>query len=131
MLFSQIKETCLYLRDLDAAEVFYHEKLGLPIISRREDRHVFFRAGSSVLLCFNPDVTRLETDLPPHFADGNQHMAFECQAGDYEAWKTRLTQQEIPLTHEAHWPNGRRSCYFEDPESNVLEIVEPGMWDAS
>jgi catechol 2,3-dioxygenase-like lactoylglutathione lyase family enzyme len=128
MQFSHIKETCLYIQDLDGAEAFYHGLLGLPLISRRENRHVFFRAGQSVLLCFNPEVTKDEVELPPHFAQGNQHMAFECLAGEYEAWKNRLAALNIPIIHEAQWPGGRRSCYFHDHEQNVLEIVEPGIW---
>lgn len=128
MQFSHIKETCLYLHDLDAAEAFYHGKLGLPLIHRDEGRHIFFRAGASVLLCFIAESSGKKTELPAHFAEGNQHFAFACKAGDYEAWKTRIEAAGIPITHEQVWSKGHRSFYFEDPESNVLEIVEPGMW---
>jgi len=127
--FSQIKETCLYVKDLDATAAFYQGGLGLPVIGRVEGRHIFFRAGSSVLLCFIAAATRQETNLPPHYATGRQHIAFECLPGEYEAWKHKLRQAHIDIIHEASWNKGRfRSCYFHDPDGHVLEIVEPGMW---
>lgn len=127
--FSHIKENCLYVQDLDRTEAFYHHRLGLPLISKVPGRHIFFRAGGSVLLCFIAEVTRAETTLPPHWAEGPQHLAFECEAGGYEAWKALLAAQEIPIIHEARWGERYRSCYFHDPDGHVLEIVEPGMWE--
>lgn len=128
-MFTQIKETCLYIEDLDATEAFYHGKLGLPVIHRSAGRHVFFRAGSSVLLCFIAAATRAEATLPPHFATGKQHIAFECEAAAYPAWKARLHAAGIAITHEQHWPSGQQSCYFEDPDGHVLEVVPAGVWD--
>ncbi len=128
MSIIQIKETCLYIRDLEGAEAFYHKKLGFPLISRVEGRHVFFRSGTSVLLCFNPNTTREEKELPSHFAEGPQHIAFEVRRKDYLSWKKRIEAAGIKITHEAEWPRGHHSFYFEDPEKNVLEIVEEGMW---
>ena len=126
--FTQIKETCLYIRDLDQAEAFYHGKLGLPLISKVKGRHIFFRAGKSVLLCFIPEATRVETRLPPHFGEGQLHMAFECEADQYEAWKAHVSGTGIEIIHEEHWPYGGKSFYFHDPEMNVLEVVQPGIW---
>jgi len=52
--------------------------MGLSIIGFVENRHIFFRAGSSVLLCFNPETTKKEERLPPHFGTGQLHFAFEA-----------------------------------------------------
>lgn len=127
-LFSQIKESCLYVQDLDATEAFYQGKLGLPVIHRSEGRHIFFRAGQSVLLCFIAEATRAEETLPQHFAAGKQHLAFECTPEAYRAWKTELLAAGISITHEQAWPGGYESCYFEDPDGHVLEIVPRGVW---
>ncbi len=54
----RIKETCFYARDLEVIKAFYSGILELPVISHLEDKHIFFRAGESVLLCFNPDDSR-------------------------------------------------------------------------
>ncbi|MEJ2147783.1 MAG: VOC family protein, partial [Acidobacteriota bacterium] len=53
----QVLETCLYARDLEAAEQFYAGVLGLQPFSRNPGRHVFFRCGDAVFLVFNPEVT--------------------------------------------------------------------------
>jgi catechol 2,3-dioxygenase-like lactoylglutathione lyase family enzyme len=129
MKFTQIKETCLYIPDLDIAVGFYHGILGLPIISIVEGRHVFFRCGSSVLLCFLPEVTKKESNLPPHFAKGKQHIAFEVTKSDYLKSKNMLLNNDIPITHEQEWRGGLKSIYFEDPFGHVLEIVPEGIWE--
>ena len=129
MKFSQIKETCLYIHDLDKAEEFYHHKLGLPIIRREEGKYIFFRAGNSVLLCFISEASKVQTNLPPHYAEGNIHLAFECQSDEYEVWKEKIQNIGIEIIDETKWRNDLRSFYFNDPEGNVLEIVEPGIWD--
>ena len=129
MDFTQIKETCLYVHDLDQTRHFYEGILGLKVISHQERRHVFFRLGSSVLLCFISEATRNETMLPPHFAEGKQHIAFEVLAEDYEQMKSSLTQKGVTITHEQEWKKGVHSFYFEDPDGHVLEIVPAGMWD--
>lgn len=129
MKFTQIKETCLYVSDLDSAVGFYHEILELPIISRVEGRHVFFRCGSSVLLCFLPEATEVESTLPSHYAKGKQHIAFEVQKSDYLKTKSKLLEQGITFTHEQEWSHGLKSIYFEDPFGHVLEVVPKGIWE--
>lgn len=127
--FSQIKETCLYCSDLDKTEDFYHGKLGMPVISKVDHRHIFFRAGSSVLLCFLPEITKNEQQLPPHFAYGKQHIAFETDQENYAAWKELIQEKNISITHEQKWKDGLQSFYFEDPDGHVLEIIPNGIWE--
>ena len=45
--------------DLDAAETFYADVLGLEKIGRADGRHVFFRCGPGVLLIFNAEATKV------------------------------------------------------------------------
>lgn len=129
MQFSQIKETCLYIKDLDKAQNFYHSLLGLPVISRVEGRHIFFRVGTSVLLCFVAEATKKEKELPPHFGEGDQHLALEVEAKDYDNVRQEFKGKGIDIIHEHKWSKGHRSFYFHDAENNVLEVVESGMWD--
>lgn len=44
----QILETCIYVDDLDKAEQFYCEVIGLELIRKTEERHLFFQMGRSV-----------------------------------------------------------------------------------
>lgn len=129
MQLSSIKETCLYISNIDHSREFYHDKLGLEIIAEVDNRHIFFRVGQDVLLCFIAETTKNETRLPPHFASGKQHMAFEVPIEEYEDCKEELTNNGIQITHEHEWRENCKSFYFEDPDNNVLEIVTPGLWD--
>ena len=129
MQINQIKETCLYIKDLEKAKDFYHGKLGLSVITHVPDRLVFFRVGTSVLLCFNPEYSKDQEIPPPHFAKGKQHIAFEVPVDDYADSKAELEEKGITITYEHKWPNGKLSAYFEDLEGHVLEIVPSGLWD--
>ena len=126
--FRQIKETCIYARDLKAIKDFYGDILGLEIIHYLPGKHIFFRVGTSVLLCFNPDDSRSKKSPPAHFAEGKYHFAFEVEPADYQAYKTAIDQKKIKITDEVTWENGQQSFYFEDPAGNVLEIVPTGIW---
>lgn len=129
MDFTQIKETCLYVSKLGETRRFYHDQLGMPVISQVEGRHIFFRVGSSVLLCFIAEVTKNEKVLPPHFASGKQHIAFEVEQRDYLSVKQQCLDRGIEITCEQKWPADFESFYFEDPDGHVLEIVPAGMWE--
>jgi catechol 2,3-dioxygenase-like lactoylglutathione lyase family enzyme len=130
MKFLRIKETCLYVRDLNACRDFYNHILGLEEISFVPDKHLFFRAGDSVLLLFNPEDSKTKKSPPPHFASGNQHFAFEVPADEYETAKQQIIDKQIQIIDEVQWKSGKKSFYFRDPENNVLEILpENGIWD--
>ncbi len=130
MNFLKIKETCLYVSDLERAKAFYHGVLELPIIHYVEGKHLFLRAGSSVLLLFNPEDSRKKKSPPPHFGGGKQHFAFEIPLSDYEKSKQEIKSKGIKIMDEVVWTSGKESFYFEDPEGNVLEIIpDEGIWD--
>jgi len=129
MKINSVKETCLYVSDLEKSRNFYHNFLGLEVIGFIENRHVFFRAGNSVLLCFIATATRNDQHLPPHDGSGNHHLAFEVPLEEYEKWKQKILDSEIPVEHIHEWPKGFQSFYFRDPDGNLLEIIQPGMWD--
>lgn len=129
MQFKQIKETCLYIRDLEKAREFYHKRLGMPEISYVEGKHLFLRVGQSVLLLFNPDDSRQKTSPPPHYGSGRQHVAFEVSAEDYNSAKAEMSEKGIAIIDTVVWKNGDESFYFNDPEGNVLEILGGGgLW---
>jgi len=129
MNFTRIKETCIYTTDLVSAKKFYHERLGLSIIGEQEGKHIFFRAGTSVLLCFNPNDSRLKKSPPSHFSEGKYHFAFEVPAAEYEYHKQQIAEKGIPIIETLVWKNGQESFYFNDPVGNVVEIVPDGIWD--
>ena len=70
MKLGQLSEAALYASDLDAAERFYREVLGLEIISRMErSRDCRFVVAQTVLLVFDPARTRIpDAGVPTHGA---------------------------------------------------------------
>ncbi|MBX2944557.1 MAG: VOC family protein [Cyclobacteriaceae bacterium] len=129
MKFLKIKETCLYVNDLEQARKFYSEILELPVIGYAAGKHLFFQAGSSVLLLFNPEDSKSKTSPPAHYGAGKQHFAFEVSSVEYEKAKLWVLSKGIKIIDEVTWKEGVRSFYFEDPEGNVLEIVpNNGVW---
>ncbi|MDQ6433318.1 VOC family protein [Mesorhizobium sp. LHD-90] len=131
---SAILESALYVTDLDAAEAFYRDVLGLSLIARVNGRHVFFRCGQGVLLLFNAEATKIppppaaKLPVPPHGAAGQGHLCFSASAEEIERWKTRLEGQGIAIEADFEWPNGGRSIYFRDPSGNSIEFAEPRIW---
>lgn len=129
-----ILESALYVTDLDAAEAFYADVLGLERIAKVEGRHVFFRCGAGVLLLFQPDVTVVPPDadarlpVPPHGARGQGHLCFSASADEIDRWKADLPARGIAVEADFEWPQGGRSIYFRDPSGNSLEFAEPRIW---
>ncbi|WP_038686457.1 VOC family protein [Rhizobium etli] len=126
-------ETALYARDLDAAEVFYEDVLGLEKITRASNRHVFFRCGPGVLLIFNPEETVKPPapnalQVPPHGTSGQGHACFRVAGRNIDAMAERLKAAGVAIESEVHWPNGGRSIYFRDPAGNSLECAEAKIW---
>lgn len=131
---SAILESALYVTDLDAAERFYGETLGLTVIAKAEDRHVFFRCGDGVLLLFNAETTRnpppreARLPVPPHGTTGEGHLCFSATAEEIDRWKACLEDKGIAVEADFEWPKGGRSIYFRDPSGNSIEFAEPRIW---
>lgn len=123
-----IVETAIYVDDLDAAEAFYRDVLGLEVVGKESGRHVFFRVGDGVLLAFVPEATLKGDMLPPHGARGPGHFALGVRAESPDEWRWRLEQHGIAVEKEVTWPRGGRSLYFRDPAGNSVELVTPGLW---
>ncbi|APO66076.1 glyoxalase/bleomycin resistance protein/dioxygenase family protein [Rhizobium gallicum] len=132
-LLEGMLETALYAKDLDKAEAFYEDVLGLAKITRAANRHVFFRCGPGVLLIFNPDETVKPPaadalQVPPHGTKGQGHACFRVSGKNIDAMAVKLKAAGIEIESEVHWPNGGRSIYFRDPAGNSLECAEARIW---
>lgn len=91
MRFIKIVETCIYSSDLQAMKDFYTNSIGLEFISEEKGRHVFLKAGKSMLLIFNPENTKNVHEnnkkFPAHGAvtpPACIHFALEIENEDYE-----------------------------------------------
>jgi catechol 2,3-dioxygenase-like lactoylglutathione lyase family enzyme len=137
---SGILESALYVDDLDKAEEFYRDVMGLELLTKLEKRHVFFRCGDGVLLLFDPAQTvhppspSSRFPVPPHGAVGNGHLCFRATSEEIDRWKTHLEGLGVEIEADFRWParddepSGGRSIYFRDPAGNSLEFAEPTIW---
>ncbi|WP_419907227.1 VOC family protein [Hoeflea sp.] len=128
-----ILETALYAGDLDAAERFYGDLLGLEKVTRMGDRHVFFRCGRGMVLIFNPDESVKPAQnpampVPVHGTRGNGHMCFGATAQELDSIADALTAAGVAIEADFHWPGGGRSIYVRDPAGNSIEFAEPRIW---
>lgn len=124
-----ILETCLYVDNLEGAERFYREVLGLTLESKQERRHVFFHCGQQMLLLFNPLASREANDrFPAHGSFGAGHAAFAVAEGDLPGWIEHLQARQVSIEKVIEWPGGGRSVYFRDPAGNSLELATPRIW---
>ena len=132
MKFTKIVETCIYSSELKEMKDFYINKLGLDFVSEENGRHVFLKAGKSMLLIFNPESTLSDSDsiFPIHGAitpPSIIHFALEINIGDYEKWKDLLSKKQINIEKELKIGNSR-SIYFRDPSGNVVELITENAW---
>jgi catechol 2,3-dioxygenase-like lactoylglutathione lyase family enzyme len=131
--FRKIVESCIYSSDLETMKDFYANKIRLEFISEEKGRHIFLKAGKSMLLIFNPENTRIEGNsrFPVHGAiapPASIHVALEIEKDDYENSKKMLTDVNIDIEKEMAWDNGSGSIYFRDPAGNLVEFVTKGNW---
>ena len=132
MKFTKIVETCIYSSKLKEMKDFYMNKLGLDFVSEENGRHVFLKAGKSMLLIFNPKSTLSDSDsiFPIHGAitpPSIVHFALEINTADYEKWKDLLSKKQINIEKELKIGNSK-SIYFRDPSRNVVELITENAW---
>ncbi len=124
-----VLETVLYYgsEQQDEVERFYEDVLGLVSLGLGR-WSLAFRLGQGVVLLFDRERSSKQDGPPPHGASGSIHAAFLAAPGEYDAWKQRLADRGVTLIDEIAWDSGVRSCYFNDPAGNLLEIAERDLW---
>ena len=130
----RVLESCVYATDLEAAERFYTQVIGLEKHAREDGRHVFFRCADGMVLIFNPQHTSTvrtsvgDAELPLHGARGTGHLAFAVHESDIAAWRAHLARCGVEIESEVHWPQGGTSLYIRDPAGNSIELASPSIW---
>jgi catechol 2,3-dioxygenase-like lactoylglutathione lyase family enzyme len=130
---SRILETALYVDDLARARAFYAGLLGAAVMLDTPRLVALDVAGQSVLLLFQRGATLepMPTPggvVPPHGAQGVQHVAFAVAAEALDAWRAQLDASGVGIESEVRWPRGGTSVYFRDPDGHSVELVTPGLW---
>jgi glyoxylase I family protein len=107
--------------DLDRAERFYTDVLGMSVVMRRPDQRLLRYAGGNFALFLKPDraLGGLEQIQNPL---GKSHHAFEVPWDDLERARGLFVDRGIPYHAPIDW--GDHDClYFLDPDGNLLELV--------
>jgi len=124
----RIFETVLYAEDLQAAERFYRDVIGLELINRSE-LVAAFRCQGSVLLIFDPrQSSPAGRDVPSHGRPGPGHLAFAVSEEEIRDWDQRLSRAGVAIEAEVKWELGGRSLYFRDPAGNSIELAPASLW---
>ncbi|MFP6615162.1 MAG: VOC family protein [Candidatus Hydrogenedentota bacterium] len=127
---SGVLETCLCVDELEAAEAFYTDVIGLEFYAKVPGRHCFFRCGDAMFLLFDPNATKAApgSDFPGHGTLGAGHAAFRMTDDEIDGWRDRLKSANVEIESEVEWPGGGFSIYFRDPSGNCLEFATPALW---
>jgi catechol 2,3-dioxygenase-like lactoylglutathione lyase family enzyme len=119
-----VNELVLEVVDLEAAERFYAEVLGFPVVDRWPGREaIWVMAG---------DRTRIGLWRPQVGLFGGRgglhvHFAMQIADGDFDAAVERLEAQGCEVK-QTEFEGAGRSAYVDDPDGNVVEFW---TWDVA
>lgn len=107
--------------DLERAERFYTEVLGMTVQMRLPDQVLLRHGDGSCALFLKPDRTPGDLEQIRHPL-GKAHHAFQVPAGDLPRARELFEARGIPHHPPIDW--GDHDClYFLDPDGNLLELV--------
>ena len=112
--------------DLDRAEAFYTDVLGLKVTERYQEeiRHSMLDTGTTRIHLFESPDLELEDAITRLSEDGYAHMAFGTNREQFPQIIKELTKHNIPFRGPLILGKGE-SVHFRDPDGNHLEIRCP------
>jgi catechol 2,3-dioxygenase-like lactoylglutathione lyase family enzyme len=121
-----VSELVLEVVDLEAAERFYADVLGLPVVERWEDREaVWVMAGDRTRI----GLWRPQVGLAGGRGGVHVHYAMHIAEADFEAALARLRERGYePELQTFPGYEGSRAAYVDDPDGNVVELW---TWDVA
>ena len=111
-MLSGILETVLYVDDLDEAESFYGNLLGLTRDSRKDGLFVFFRLGEQMLLIFQRSAAKTARSVPAHGTDGAGHVCFSVALGHRRGRTTRKSKSGMRELVSGRMDTGHRLTWM-------------------
>lgn len=125
-------EMVLEVADLAAAERFYREVIGLPVVARwgEERPAVWLALGREGFLGLWPPETGGERAI--HGGRGGRHVHFALRLphGTLDATQRRIEALGVAVEGGWEFGPGDRAIYLDDPDGNVVELTERAtLWD--
>ena len=117
-----VSELVLEVVDLEAAEHFYAEVLGFPVVDRWPSREaVWVMAGDRTRI----GLWRPQVGLAGGRGGVHVHFAMHIEDAEYDAAVERLRDRGAEV-EEISFPGAGRAAYVDDPDGNVVELW---TWD--
>ncbi len=111
------------VKDLDRAQAFYAETLGLQTVDNLGEEVVTMKSGETKI-----DVYRSE------FAGTNKATALSFNVDDIAAEISELKDKGVTFEHydldgltrdgDIHKAEGMKTAWFKDPDGNILSLIE-------
>jgi catechol-2,3-dioxygenase len=120
-----ISEIVLWTADKEKALHFYHDLLGLEVISPPTLPNVFLKAGDGTTGIPQMIVLVPKTDAIKAQPSGYQlnHMAFELPANWFDAQHETLVAAGYKPRDGKHPVLASRTMYIDDPDGNEVEFI--------
>jgi catechol-2,3-dioxygenase len=121
-----VSELVLEVAELETAEQFYAEVLGLPVVERWEQRDaVWLMAGERTRI----GLWRPQVGLAGGRGGVHVHYALHVPSEHYDAAVERLRAHGYePEVHDFDLYDDSRAAYVTDPDGNVVELW---TWDVA
>jgi catechol 2,3-dioxygenase-like lactoylglutathione lyase family enzyme len=120
-----VSELVLEVVDLEAAERFYAEVLGLPVVERWPDREaVWVMAGERTRI----GLWRPQVGLAGGRGGVHVHYALHIAEQDFDAAVAELRRRGEEVVVISFSDTHGRAAYVDDPDGNVVELW---TWDVA
>jgi catechol 2,3-dioxygenase-like lactoylglutathione lyase family enzyme len=122
---SGVSELVLEVVDLEAAERFYADVLGFPVVDRWPDREaIWVMAGDRTRI----GLWRPQVGLAGGRGGLHVHFAMKIAEEDFDAAVERLRRRGQEVKTMAFGTSHGRAAYVDDPDGNVVELW---TWDVA
>ncbi len=120
-----ISEIVIWTADKEASLRFYHDLLGLEVISPPKLPNVFLKVGEGKAGIPQMIVLVPKTDEVKAKPSGYQlhHMALELPEDAFDAQHTELVQAGYQPRGGKHPVFASRTMYVDDPDGNEVEFI--------
>ena len=120
-----VSELVLEVVDLEAAEAFYADVLGFPVVDRWPDREaIWVMAGDRTRI----GLWRPQVGLAGGRGGLHVHFAMRIEEADFDAAVQLLRERGQNVKTMKFGEHHGRAAYVDDPDGNVVELW---TWDVA